>query len=158
MTPDGQTGSTDAISKDRLRLWLKLLKVSGIIENCIRRRLGKEFASTLPRFDVMAALFRYPDGLIMSQISEQLKVSNGNVTGIVDRLAENGLVQREAVSSDRRAALVRLTQKGRSAFLAQAMAHESWVNEMLGSLDGSDIADLGRQLDRLASSMETGHR
>ena len=156
MTLARRTENPDMLSKDRLRLWLKLLKASGMIKSSIRRRLQKDYSSTLPRFDVMAALFRYPDGLRMSQISEQLKVSNGNVTGIVDRLVENGLVRRTAVTGDRRAALVQLTQKGTEAFQNQARSHEAWVNEMLASLAENDIAVVGDQLDRITVSLESG--
>ena len=100
-------------SKERLRLWLRLLKSSRVIEAQLRENLRVDFASTLPRFDVMAALSRYKDGLKMSQLSDVLRVSNGNVTGIVDRLADDGLLVRVPVPGDRRASLVRLTQRGR---------------------------------------------
>ncbi|TIS81978.1 MAG: MarR family transcriptional regulator, partial [Mesorhizobium sp.] len=72
--------------KDRLRLWIRLLRASRTIEAELRERLKKEFDTTLPRFDVMAALYRAPEGMLMSDLSRFLLVSNGNVTGIVDRL------------------------------------------------------------------------
>ena len=122
-------------SKTHLRLWLRLLKSSRIIEDEIRRRLRAEFNTTLPRFDVMSALSRYPEGLKMSEISGLLRVSNGNITGIVDRLTEEGLALRVAVPGDRRANLVRLTQKGTKTFTEQAVAHESWIDALLGNLD-----------------------
>lgn len=100
------------ISKERLKLWLKLLKASGLIEVEIRRRWRSECDWTLPRFDVMSALARNPDGLNMSEISKQLRVSNGNVTLVVDKLAKEGLALRIAIPDDRRANLVRLTSKG----------------------------------------------
>lgn len=121
----------DAASKERLRMWLRMLKTTRNVEAQLRERLRTEFSSTLPRFDVMAALARYKDGLKMSALSGVLRVSNGNVTGIVDRLAEEGLVVRVQVPGDRRASLVRLTQKGQEVFANQAAAHEAWINELL---------------------------
>lgn len=142
------------VSKERLRLWLKLLKASGMIEDEIRRRLRREFDSTLPRFDVMSVLARFPEGQKMSQISELLRVSNGNVTGIVDKLSDEGLAQRVAVPGDRRAALVKLTDKGISAFDQQSATHENWVDEMLGGLAADDVDGMATQLERLIETLE----
>ena len=125
-----------------LRLWLRLLKLSSSIESDLRQRLRSEHDTTLPRFDVMAALARHPDGLKMSDLSDFLKVSNGNVTGIVDRLAEDGLVLRVAVPDDKRANLARLTAKGASAFETLARHHEDWIDELLAGLTTTETHDL----------------
>lgn len=139
-------------SKDRLRLWLRLLKSASGIEAELRRRLRDRHGTTLPRFDVMSALARSPEGLKMSEISELLKVSNGNVTGIVDRLAEEGLAQRMAVPGDRRANRVRLTEAGRAGFAALAAEHEAWIDEMLGGLGPDEIETLNALLAGLPHS------
>jgi DNA-binding MarR family transcriptional regulator len=141
MTPERET-LTEPMSKTRLRLWLKLLKTSSRIEAELRRRFRDEFATTLPRFDVMAALSRFPDGLKMSELSELLRVSNGNVTGIVDRLTNDGHALRVAVPGDRRAQLARLTAAGQTAFAELAQAHEEWLDELLQGLDTADAAVL----------------
>jgi DNA-binding MarR family transcriptional regulator len=109
----------------------------------------------LPRFDVMAALNRRENGLKMSEISSVLKVSNGNVTGIVDRLCEEGLMIREPVPGDRRAARVRLTRKGREEFARQAAAHEAWIDTHLAGLAGEDAAEMSRALSAQARAIET---
>jgi len=140
-------------SKARLRLWLRLLKVNRTIEAELRVRLRVEFDTTLPRFDVMSALFRSPEGLKMSALSRQLMVSNGNVTGIVERLTTDGLVLREAVPGDRRAARVTLTRKGTAEFSRQAKAHEGWVSALLGGLDADDSALTG---DLLRAALPKG--
>ena len=137
-------------SKERLRLWMRLLKTTRGIESQLRENLRSEFASTLPRFDVLASLSRYDTGLKMSQLSGVLRVSNGNVTGIVDRLVQDGLVIRVPVQGDRRAWLVRLTQKGREEFAAQAAAHEAWINAMLGEISAQAATQIGGRLDALA--------
>ena len=125
-------------SKTRLRLWLKLLKVTGNVEMQLRRRLREDHDTTLPRFDVMAALARHPEGLKMSELSSYLRVSNGNVTGIVDRLTGDGLAERVAVAGDRRAQLATLTAKGQAEFAALATEHEAWVNDLLSDLTAED--------------------
>ena len=145
--------ASEPASKERLRLWLRLLKASRTIEAELRENLRLEFASTLPRFDVMAALSRYDEGLKMSQLSNVLRVSNGNVTGIVDRLAEDGLLVRVPVPGDRRASLVRMTQRGHEEFARQAAAHEAWINEMLSDFSVSEASDIANRLDLLEASL-----
>ena len=140
----------EPLSKDRLRLWLKLLRASGRVESVLRERM-RAAETTLPRFDVMATLARHPDGLRMTDISGRLRVSAGNVTGIVDRLVAEGLARREPVPGDRRALRVRLTRAGRDAFEAQAAAHEGWVDELLGMLGPEEIAALAPHLDAIAA-------
>ncbi|WP_371169292.1 MarR family winged helix-turn-helix transcriptional regulator [Aliiroseovarius sp. 2305UL8-7] len=142
------------LSKERLRLWLKLLKASGMIEDEVRRRMRDECQTTLPRFDVMSALSRAPDGLKMSEISKMLRVSNGNITGIVDKLADEGLAERVAVPGDRRANLVQLTQKGKTEFARHAMAHEGWIDGILSGLDRGDLEGMIQRLDHLTTHLE----
>ena len=136
-------------SKERLRLWLRILKASRTIEATLRETLRTEFETTLPRFDVMAALSRYENGLKMSQLSDVLRVSNGNVTGIVDRLAEDGFLIRVPVPGDRRASLVRMTKRGLQEFERQAAAHETWIHDMLQDFSGSDARDISTRLEQL---------
>lgn len=125
-------------AKTRLRLWLKLLKLSREIEGELRENLRVEFESTLPRFDVMAALHRFPKGLRMNELSAVLKVSNGNVTGIVDRLVNDSIVARVPEPGDRRALRVKLTPSGKKEFLQQAMQHEGWVDTLLSKVSVDD--------------------
>jgi DNA-binding MarR family transcriptional regulator len=112
-----------------LRLWLKLLKATKHVEAKLRENFRTAFDTTLPRFDVMAALYRAEQGLKMSELSSVLRVSNGNVTGIVDRLVDDGILVRVPVDNDRRATTVRLTKAGREQFAAMAARHEAWIDE-----------------------------
>lgn len=141
-------------SKASLRLWLRLLSCSMIIERRIRARLDEEFESTLPRFDVLSALEREPDGLTMSQLSAALLVSNGNVTGIVGRLIEELLVVRTSESGDRRIATVRLTRKGRETFQRMARQHEAWVDRMFSGLTEVQMEQLMKLLASVRHSIE----
>ncbi len=141
-------------SKARLKLWLKLLKVTKLIEGDVRDKLRTEHASTLPRFDVMAALFRNEQGMRMSDLSTELMVSNGNVTGIIDRLVVDGLVHRSPVQGDRRALMVSLTSKGRKEFNEQAGQHEAWVNSLFQNIPTQKIETLTTQMEEIAKSVE----
>ncbi len=143
-------------SKERLRLWLRFLKSSRTIEAALRENLRREFATTLPRFDVMAALSRFEEGLKMSQLSEVLRVSNGNVTGIVDRLVEDGFLIRVPVPGDRRASLVRMTKRGSEEFARQAAAHETWIDEMLSDFSAEESCNICERLERLEISLNEG--
>jgi DNA-binding MarR family transcriptional regulator len=141
-------------SKASLRLWLKLLSLTMVIEKRVRSGLENEFDTTLPRFDVMAALERSPDGLSMNELSRMLMVSNGNVTGVVARLVEDGLVQRITNVRDRRSVSVQLTRKGRSTFMAMAKAHEQWVEDMMSHLSDAQIESCMRLLRTVRSSVD----
>lgn len=145
-------------SKDRLRLWLKVLKATKAVESEVRENLRREFATTLPRFDVMAALMQHEKGLKMSELSGVLKVSNGNVTGIVERLVEDGHVQREKVEGDRRANLVRLTDAGRVEFSRQAEAHEGWINAAFDGLTADEAQGIAESLDAVARWLDEGSK
>jgi len=138
--------SHEPASKARLRLWLRVLKVNRLVEPVLRERLRAEFGTTLPRFDVMAALNRFPEGLKMSQLSGVLRVSNGNVTGIVDRLEAEELAERAPLPGDRRAAVVRLTDKGRAEFARQAEAHKSWIDALLSDFSAEEAREIGALL------------
>ena len=137
--------------KDRLRLWLRLLKVVRGIEHQVRDNLRRDFDTTLPRFDVLSALSRHPQGLKMSQLSDVLRVSNGNVTGIADRLGVEGLVERVPVPGDRRAMILRITSAGQTEFARQAKAHEGWINEMLQDVTAEDARAMAARLTAFAA-------
>jgi DNA-binding MarR family transcriptional regulator len=138
-----------------LRLWLRLLTCSQLIERHVRSRLRSRFATTLPRFDLMSQLERYPAGLKMSELSRRLMVTGGNVTGIVDQLVREGLVERSA-DADRRAFRVRLTRAGERAFGEMARAHEQWIVELLAGLNRREHAVLFRLLARLKQVAQRG--
>lgn len=146
--------SSIPLSKKRLKLWLRLLKATRYVEDELRRRLRNDVSSTLPRFDVMSALARSPQGLRMNEISKMLRVSNGNVTGIVDKLAEEGLVLRVTPPNDRRALIVRLTTKGQEEFVRNAAAHEAWIDEIFARLNEDDVDGMILRLDHLTDKLE----
>ena len=147
---------TRPASKQRLRLWLRLLRSARAIETQVREKLRTEFALTLPQFDVMAALIRTENGMTMTELSRHLMVSNGNVTGIIDRLVTEKMVLRTAPANDRRSFIVRLTPKGASLFETAAKAHEGWVDDLLADIDADEAERIVADLDGLARLTRKG--
>ncbi|HZY19745.1 MAG TPA: MarR family transcriptional regulator [Ramlibacter sp.] len=134
---------------EALRLWLRLLTCTQLVEKQVRGRLRERFDTTLPRFDLMAQLERAPDGLKMSELSRRMMVTGGNVTGITDQLVAEGLVDRVDVEGDRRAWRVRLTPKGRQLFQEMALQHEEWIVAAFSTLSDKDMATLHRLLGKV---------
>jgi DNA-binding MarR family transcriptional regulator len=137
---------------EALRLWLRLLTCTNLIEAAVRSELRRDFDCTLPRFDLMAQLERSPAGLRMGELSRRLMVTGGNVTGITDQLVREGLVTREAPPDDRRAFVVKLTPAGRKHFLRMAEVHEAWVVKLFSGLPVHERRQLHALLARLKES------
>jgi DNA-binding MarR family transcriptional regulator len=145
-------------TKQRLRLWLRLLRTTRAIEAELRERLRVQFSLTLPQFDVLSALSRQDGGITMTELSRMLIVSNGNVTGIIDRLVADRLVARQPAPDDRRSFLVRLTPKGQTEFTAVARAHQQWIDKMLSEFDGAEAEAIIQHLDGLGTRIRNGGR
>ena len=138
-----------------LKLWLRMLSCTTLIETEIRSRLRREFGITLPRFDLMAQLDRHPEGLRMGDLSKRMMVTGGNVTGIVSMLEQEDLVTRDAVPGDGRAFSVKLTPAGRRAFKRMATAHEGWIEELMGALTGTERTALMELLSTLKRGLNS---
>jgi DNA-binding MarR family transcriptional regulator len=138
--------------KSELRLWLRLFTCKMLIEGEVRRRLRDTFDVTLPRFDLMAQLDRAPNGMTLGELSQRMMVSNGNVTGLVDRLVAQGLIDRRPSPSDRRAQLVSLTAEGRRFFRSLARANADWIGEVFAGLSHEEIEELMRLLGKAKTS------
>lgn len=141
-----------------LRLWLRLLACSQLIEKRVRSGLREQFDTTLPRFDLMAQLERHPEGLKMKELSQRLMVTGGNVTGITDQLVAEGLVVREDNPKDRRAYIVKLTKEGRRVFREWADEHEDWIIRLfegLGEKEKEQLYALLAQLKQHVAGLGT---
>lgn len=136
------------LSKRRLKAWIRLLGVTRAAENHLREFLRVNHATTLPRFDVMAALYRRREGVTMSELSRMLLVSNGNATAVVDRLEGEGLVRRTPSEADRRTVHVALTPEGLDRFEALAEEHEAEVDTLFAALGERDLDMLTEMLKR----------
>ncbi len=139
-----------------LRTWLRLLTCYHLIESEVRQGLREKFDITLARFDVLAKLERAPAGLSMGELSRRLMVSNGNVTGLVDRLVTEGLLETSRPDHDRRALIVRLTDAGRATFADMLPTHHGWVSTLFSGLEADEIKTLHMLLGRLKASAQNG--
>ncbi|PWB17941.1 MarR family transcriptional regulator [Comamonas sp. JNW] len=145
----GMAGREAGLAHDEhqaVRLWLRLMTCSTQIEQVIRSKLRTQFATTLPRFDYLAQLSRFPKGLRMKTLSEYLMVTGGNITGLTDQLVAEGWVERVADDEDRRSMTVRLTRSGKKQFSAMAKAHEQWLEHLLAPLGADAARELYEQL------------
>ena len=152
---DAETKVAEAPADHRaeLRLWLRLLTCTTLIETTIRRKLQTAFDFTLPRFDLLAQLDKAADGLVLVEGSKRLMGSAGNVTAIVDRLIANGHITRTPAPHDRRVQIIRMTPEGRTAFQAMARQHGDWIGAMFDDLSAKDMEALMGLLAKLKSSV-----
>lgn len=157
---DAETKAIEAphAHKQELRLWLRLLACATTVEREIRRRLREGFDTTLPRFDLLAQLERAPQGMTLGEVSRRMMVSNGNITGLVERLVEDGLVTRTPLASDRRVQIIVLTAAGRKEFARMAGAHEDWIAAMFAGLTPAEIDALIARLGKLKQSVHSDIR
>jgi DNA-binding MarR family transcriptional regulator len=156
MSLDSETKATELPENhgDELRLWLRLLTCTTLIEGEVRGRLRDRFNVTLPRFDLMAQLDRVPEGMTLSDVSRRMMVSNGNVTGLVERLVVSGHIDRRTSDQDRRVQVIRLTKAGRAEFRKMAAEHETWIAGIFSDLSPKDVRELMRLLAKTKASAQ----
>lgn len=140
--------------RQALRLWLRLLGCTHRLEQRLGQRLRRSFGTSLARFDYLAQLQPYPEGLRMKALSRRLMVTGGNVTGLTDQLLAEGFVTREVDLNDRRSHIVRITPLGRTTFDRMAVAHRQWVDGLLAGVSGPDRRVLHRLLGELTASLD----
>lgn len=147
-----------ADGRDQLRLWLRLLACTNLVESQVRSRLRQDFETTLPRFDMLAQLDAAsadsPQGITMGELSRRLMVTNGNLTGLTERLVQEGLVRRKVSARDRRQQRVALTAQGKRALAAMVAGHRHWIDEMFAGLTRQQVVELYRLLGRLKDSVQ----
>lgn len=139
----------DPLSKRKLRLWIRMLAITRRAETRLRDYLRREHDTTLPRFDVMAALWRRGEPVTMTELSRMLLVSNGNVTAVCTPLEAAGLIARTPCEADRRTVRVALTDAGRARFAAMAEGHEAEISDIFAQLDGDDLDALRALMKKL---------
>jgi DNA-binding MarR family transcriptional regulator len=139
--------------KQEIRLWLRMLSTTKLISQEIRRRLRAEFGATLPQFDLLAQLDREPEGLRLGELSRRTMVTNGNITGLVGRLEQDGLIRLETPGDDRRVTVAVLTDQGRKAFANMARVHEAWLHEMMADVDPDTFPTMMSGIDQVQRSV-----
>lgn len=139
------------LSKQRLKLWMRLLRVTRLAESDLRDYLRVTHGTTLPRFDVMAALYRKRDNVTMSELSRLLLVSNGNATAVVDRLEADGLVRRTQSEADRRTIFVAPTAEGIAMFERWANGHEAEVDRIFNGMTAEELEQVSGIFKRIGA-------
>lgn len=148
----GALSGTD--ERQAVRLWLRLLGCTHRLEQALGQRLRRNFGTSLARFDYLAQLQPYPEGLRMKALSRRLMVTGGNITGLTDQLLAEGFVTREVDLNDRRSHIVRITPQGLATFERMAVAHRQWVDALLAGVTEPDRQMLHRLLGGLAKSLD----
>ncbi len=150
---DDYESGVGASDRMELRVWLRLITCFNLLDGAVRQRLHHHHATTLPRFDVLAQLYRTSAPMSMGELSRRLMVTNANITGLIDRLAREGMVARKPSEQDRRRHMVELTAMGTRLFEAMAEDHRVWLADMTAGLDRGETGELFRLLGRLKESI-----
>jgi DNA-binding MarR family transcriptional regulator len=141
-----------------LRLWLRLLTCTNLIESRVRAQLRERFGTTLPRFDMLAQLdmaaAESDKGLTMGELSRRLMVTNANVTGLAERLVREKLIVRIVAAHDRRVLRLRLTPAGKRTLDSMAAEHRRWIEAMFSGLSAAESSQLHRLIGRLKESVQ----
>ena len=149
---DDYESGVGASDRMELRVWLRLITCFNLLDGAVRQSLHQSHATTLPRFDVLAQLYRTSAPMSMGELSRRLMVTNANITGLIDRLVGEELVERQPAPSDRRAQMVRLTPAGKAAFHGMAPVHQKWIHGMLEGLGRDELEALHDLLGKLKDS------
>jgi DNA-binding MarR family transcriptional regulator len=145
--------SAEGTRNAETQVWHALLAIHGSVFSRLSRALSREFGITLAKYDVLAQLYRVPEGLTQSDLSRQLKVTGGNVTGLVRRLISDGLISRETSASDRRAFVVQLTGKGRSVYLSARERHDALLAGFFDAVAPDRLTEIRTMLDQLSQAL-----
>ena len=138
-----------------LRLWLQLMKCTKAIESEMAGRFRRRHNQSLSRFDLLSQLYRIDEAWApIGEVAVMVMASSGNITGLVDRMQADGLVMRRASPVDRRSFQVRMTEKGRIAFLEMTGDHAKWAGDALRGISDHDKELLIKLLVRARRAFE----
>lgn len=140
MSPFSATAHIEAA--DPLRIWFRFIRLNRRAANAVAAEL-KTLGLSIPQFDLLSTLTER-EGLSQQELAERLYVTKGNVSGLLDRMVEAGLVERRSIPGDRRSNALHLTPKGRDLANQGIAAQRAYVMRTLGTLPAQDLADLER--------------
>lgn len=127
---------------DPLRIWFRFIRLHRRATNTVANEL-KVLGLSIPQFDLLSTLTER-EGLSQQELAERLYVTKGNVSGLLDRMVEAGLVERRPIPGDRRSNALHLTKKGRDLAEKGIAAQRAYVARTLGTLPSQDLAELER--------------
>ena len=127
------------------------------VESRLERRLGGDLEArfALPHawFEVLVRLYRSAEGqLTMGALAEQVTLTTGGVTRLVDRMEAAGLVERLPCRTDRRVSYAAITDAGRATFEDAAAAHAANLRGVFAGFSAEELATLDTLLDRLRTA------
>lgn len=128
-----------AFGQQETRVWLQVLSLHSTVFSSLNALLGAKLGLSVAKFDVLAQLYRYPDGLPLGQLSRILRVTGGNITGLVQRLLTDALITKSISSEDRRSFIVRLTPKGKALFQKAAAIHQKHLRECFENVSAREL-------------------
>ena len=134
--------------------------IQGIIQlaNLLTRRLGPTFVKagvTPQQWTVLSTIDSAGGPTSLVAISRRLLVTKQNMTGMITRLEELGLVERYDDPSDLRSWRLQLTRRGRGLLEKVRPAYDQWRDELLGDIPERDLPALQRSVDRLIARLES---
>ena len=141
--------------RESIKLWLELSRSSSDLEKIMDGNLRRDFGQSMSRFDVLSQLERADgEGLAIGQLAGKLIASKGNITGLLTRMENEGLLERRPLPNDRRSVQVHITPKGLALFQTMARAHAQWAETALCDLSIKDMRALLDLLQKARSSIE----
>ena len=142
--PRVQSPSTvpGAASADPLRVWFRFIRLNRRVTAAVAVEL-RAIGLSVPQFDVLSTLTER-EGLTQQDLAARLYVTKGNVSGLIDRLVDAGLVERRAIPGDRRSYALHLTTAGTDLAVRGIALQEAYVARTLGRLPAADIAQFER--------------
>lgn len=135
------------------RAWLTLLRCYTRIERQLMQYVAQQYNSSLPRYDVLTALALNEKGLTMGELATLLKVSKGNITGVVRRLKSDGLIRKATSKSDRRIQSVTISADGRRLWEKMHADYDRIITELMSSQSEEELVALTRALEKTLASV-----
>ena len=105
------------------------------------------------RFILLFLLDAAPGGLAPNALADNAGVTRATVTGLLDGLEREGLIERLADTNDRRALCIRLTRKGKRAAKTVSEQHGRWIAGLYGNLSVSERKQLATLLEKVAGNL-----
>jgi DNA-binding MarR family transcriptional regulator len=143
-----------ASDRDELRAWFRLLLIHKTMSRKISARLRAEFELSTARFDTLAQLDAAGGEMTMGELSAQLMVTSGNVTGVIDGMTTDKLVARRRHETDRRSIVIAMTPAGRNLFAKARAALSKWMGEAMTDMSDAELAQLIKLFGKLKHSAD----
>lgn len=141
--------------RESLKLWIELIRYSSKLEQIIDDKLRQNYSQNISRFDVLSQLAREEKyGLSVGELAARLIASKGNITGLIDRMQKDGLINKSSRPEDRRSYIITITEKGSQIFTEMAGNNALWVEEALKAIDIDHMKEFTKFLHQSRESLE----